>query len=64
MFDYDIDSLDIKKIADSGQTFRMTPDPEQSLKAGCDVYRCIALDKVCLAGGGKVYYRCAEEDCP
>ena len=64
MLEYDIDSLDIKKIADSGQTFRMSPVPDLSLKSGHDIYRCIAGDKVCLAGGGKVYYRSPEEDCP
>ena len=63
MFRYDVNSLDIKKIADSGQTFRMTPDPQKSLEAGSDVYRCIAQDRVCFAGGGRVWYRCAEEDC-
>ncbi|MBQ3931913.1 MAG: DNA-3-methyladenine glycosylase 2 family protein [Firmicutes bacterium] len=64
MFEYDIDSLDIKKIAGSGQTFRMSPVPDLSLKSGHDIYRCIAGDKVCLAGGGKVHYRSPEEDCP
>ena len=57
MFRYDENTLDIKKIADSGQTFRMSPDPERSLKAGADVYRCIASDRICCAGGGLV-------DCP
>ena len=64
MIEYDISSLDIKKIADSGQTFRMVCDLERSLKAGSDVYRCIAADKVCFAGNGKITYRSAEEDSP
>ena len=64
MFTYDTNTLDIKKIADSGQTFRIAPLPELSLKAGCDIYRCVAGDKVCLAGGGKIFYRSEEEDSP
>jgi len=56
MLEYDINSLDIKKIAESGQTFRMYPDAEKSAQTGCDVYRCIAMDKVCFAGGGRIWY--------
>ena len=62
MFLYDERSLDIKKIADSGQTFRMSPDAERSLKAGADIYRCIARDKVCFAGAGRV--ECPETEVP
>ena len=54
MLDYDINTLDIRKIADSGQTFRMTFSEKVSEKAGSDVYRCIAGDRVCLAGGGMI----------
>ena len=57
MFYYDVNTLDIKKIADSGQTFRMVPEPERSLQSGADVYRCIASDRICHAGGGLI-------DCP
>ena len=64
MFEYDIDTLDIRKIAESGQTFRMSLVTDLSLKDGHDIYRCIAGDKVCLAGGGKVFYRTAGEDHP
>ena len=56
MFEYDIKSLDIRKIAESGQTFRMVLDAEKSAAAGCDVYRCLAMDRVCFAGGGRVWY--------
>ena len=59
MFDYNIESLDIRKIADSGQTFRMSFDEERSLP-DAEVFRCIAGDKVCFAGGGRVW--CPEED--
>ena len=64
MLEYDINSLDIKKIADSGQTFRMTLDTDLSLKAGSDVCTCIAGDKVCIAGAGRVRARSAEEERP
>ena len=64
MFEYDTKTLDIKKIADSGQTFRMTSVPDLSLKTGHDMYRCAAGDRVCIAGGGRVFYRSPEEDCP
>ena len=60
MFSYDKKSLDIRKIADSGQTFRMCFDEKRSLEQGFDVYRCIALDKMCYAGGGSV--ACPAED--
>ncbi len=60
MFEYDKASLDIRRIADSGQTFRMSPDPELCEKTGGDVCRCIAGDKVCFAGAGLV--RCPKED--
>ena len=49
MLRYDIDTLDIKKIADSGQTFRMRPVEEG--------YFCIAGDRYCITGGGLI-------DCP
>ena len=62
MLFYEVNALDIRKTADSGQTFRMSPDPERSIAAGADVYRCIASDRVCFAGGGKIFYRSAEED--
>ena len=56
MITYDIDRLDIRKIADSGQTFRM----EDISDAFGDMFRCIALDKICTAGKGRIY--CEEED--
>ncbi len=59
MFDYNIESLDIRKIADSGQTFRMSFDEERSLP-DAEVFRCLAMDKKCFAGGGRVW--CPEED--
>ena len=59
MFDYDIESLDIRKIADSGQTFRMSFDEERSLP-DAEVFRCISMDKMCFAGGGRVW--CPDED--
>ena len=62
MFRYDENSLDIKKIADSGQTFRMCPDKEKSLAAGADIYRCIASDRFCYAGGGRVWYEGSGDD--
>ena len=56
MLKYDIDTLDIKKIADSGQTFRMFPsNSAEPLK-----YRCFAADKACTAGNGVI--DCAEEE--
>ena len=64
MLFYDTNVLDIKKIAESGQTFCMSPDPEKSFAAGTDVYRCIASDRVCFAGAGKVWYRNGSEDTP
>ncbi len=54
MFDYDMESLDIRKIADSGQTFRMSFDAERSLP-DAEVFRCIAMDKQCFAGEGRVW---------
>ena len=54
MLNYDINTLDIRKIADSGQTFRMTFSEKGSSRTGSDVYRCIAGDRVCTAGGGTI----------
>ena len=56
MIGYDIKQLDIRKIADSGQTFRM----EDISDASGDAYRCIATDKVCTAGKGII--ECPPED--
>ncbi len=56
MITYDIDQLDIRKIADSGQTFRM----EDISDASGDRFRCIALDKICTVGNGII--DCTEED--
>ena len=56
MITYDIGQLDIRKIADSGQTFRM----EDISDASGDVFRCIAADKVCIAGKGRI--ECNPED--
>lgn len=56
MITYDIDQLDISKIADSGQTFRM----EDISDASGDRFRCIALDKICTVGNGII--DCTEED--
>ena len=56
MFDYDIKSLDIRKIADSGQTFRMTLDERLSAEKGSEVFRCLAQNRLCYAGAGKVWY--------
>ena len=61
MFGYDKETLDIRKIADSGQTFRMIPDEASSAEQGGLMYRCIAGDRMCLAGEGKVI--CSDEDC-
>ena len=60
MFEYDKKVLDIRKIADSGQTFRMSPDAELSSKYGQDVYRCIAGHRICRAGAGSIF--CPESD--
>ena len=57
MLEYDITTLDIRKIAESGQTFRMSYDEKRSSESRSDVYRCIALDKICYAGAGSI-------DCP
>ena len=54
MFGYDKETLDIRKIADSGQTFRMTPDEAASDELEEQTYRCIAGDRICLAGAGRV----------
>ncbi len=56
MLEYDIRSLDIRKIADSGQTFRMAFDDAISAERGSDVYRCLAGERLCYAGAGKIWY--------
>ena len=54
MFSYDTEQLDIRKIADSGQTFRMAPVIELCGKYAADIFRCVAVDKICTVGDGKV----------